>query len=132
MKKKQTLYRYVASLLIVLAVLPFVVPTIASAATCGGVTTSIISCSEGGGTETEESGLWGILIITINILTAGVGVLALAGIVYGSVLYTSAGGSPEQIKKARTIFTNVVVGLIAFAAMWGLLNFLIPGGVFNV
>jgi hypothetical protein len=63
-------------------------------------------------------------------LTAGVGVLALAGIVYGAVLYTSAGGSPEQIKKARTIFVNVVVGVVAFAAMWGLLNFLIPGGVF--
>ena len=64
-------------------------------------------------------------------MTAGVGVLALAGIVYGAVLYTSAGGSPEQIKKARTIFTNVVIGVLAFAGMYTLLQFIVPGGVFN-
>jgi len=49
--------------------------------------------------------------------------------VYGSILYTSAGGNPEQVKKARTIFTNVVIGVVAFAGMWALLNFIIPGGV---
>ena len=68
--------------------------------------------------------------MAINILTAGVGVLALAGIVYGAILYTSAGGKPEQIKKATTVFTNVVIGIICFAAMWAFLNFIIPGGVF--
>ena len=94
--------------------------------------TAIISCEnvnvdEGG---VKNTGLWSILLTTINILTAGVGVVALAGIVYGSILYTSAGGSQEQVKKAMGIFTNVVIGIIAFAGMWALLNFLIPGGVF--
>jgi hypothetical protein len=51
--------------------------------------------------------------------------------VYGAVLYTSAGGNQEQVKKARTIFTNVAIGIIAFAAMWSLLNWLVPGGVFS-
>ena len=37
---------------------------------------------------------------------------------------------PEQIKKATTVFTNVVIGIICFAAMWAFLNFIIPGGVF--
>jgi hypothetical protein len=63
-------------------------------------------------------------------MAAGVGVLALAGIVYGSVLYTSAGGNQEQVKKAMGIFTNVVIGIVAYAGMWTLLNFLVPGGVF--
>lgn len=102
------------------------------AATCGGVETSIISC---GGSkdakDVEDTGLWGILLMAINILTAGVGVLALAGIVYGAILWTSAGGSPEQIKKARTVFTNVVIGVVAFGGMYALLNFIVPGGVFN-
>lgn len=107
--------------------------TTTSAATqsCGGVKTAIVSCTQGGGSKPENTGLWGILIIVVNIMTAGVGVLALAGIVYGAVLYTSAGGSPEQIKKARTVFTNVVIGVIAFAGMFTLLNFIVPGGVFN-
>ena len=98
---------------------------------CGGVDTGIIGCTQDGtGNDVKNSGLWGILLLAINILTAGVGVVALGGIVYGSVLYTSAGGSQEQVKKAMGIFTNVVIGVIAFAGMWALLNFLIPGGVF--
>lgn len=93
--------------------------------------TAIIKCDIPSGAEgVEATGLWSILILVINILTAGVGVVALGGIVYGSVLYTSAGGNQEQVKKAMGIFTNVVIGIIAFAGMWALLNFLIPGGVF--
>ncbi len=104
-----------------------------SAAKCGGVETAIISCNKNSeDPETvEDTGVWGLLIITINIMTAGVGVLALAGLIYGSVLYVSAGGSPEQVKKARMVFTNVVIGVIAFGGMFALLNFIVPGGVFN-
>lgn len=94
--------------------------------------TAIIHCNnvkEDGGVE--NTGLWSLLIFAVNVLTAGVGVVALAGIVYGSILYTTAGGSQEQIKKAVTIFTNVVIGIIAFAGMWALINFIVPGGVFN-
>lgn len=103
-----------------------------AAGTCGGVDTALIDC---GGTKDatnlEDTGVWGILILVVNILVAGVGVLALGGIIYGAVLYTSAGGNPDQVKKARTIFTNVVVGVVLFAGMYVLLNFLVPGGVFN-
>jgi hypothetical protein len=99
---------------------------------CGGVETAIISCTQtGGGDSVENTGLWGILILTINIMIAGVGVLALAGFVYGGILYTTAGGNPEQVKKARMVFTNVVIGVIAFGGMFALLNFIVPGGVFN-
>lgn len=78
-----------------------------------------------------NTGLWSILLLVVNIMTVGVGVLALAGFVYGGILYTSAGGSAEQVKKAKTVFTNVVIGIIAFGGMYALLNFIVPGGVFN-
>lgn len=104
----------------------------AQAASCGGVDTALIDCSQGGSeTDVEDTGIWGILILTINIFTAGVGVLAVVGFVYGGILYITSGGSPEQIKKARVVFTNVVIGVIAFGVMFALLNFIIPGGVFN-
>lgn len=133
MKLKQTLHNI--SIMVGLLVLPLVVllpttPTNAQSS-CGGVDTAIITCDDNQGSgDVEDSGLWQLLIMAINILTAGVGVLALAGIVYGAILYTSAGGKPEQIKKATTVFTNVVIGIICFAAMWAFLNFIIPGGVF--
>ena len=103
------------------------------AAKCGGVETAIISCDQNtkDPNSVEETGVWGILILTINIMTGGVGVLALAGLIWGAVLYASAGGSPEQVKKARMVFTNVVIGVVAFGGMFVLLNFLVPGGVFR-
>ena len=132
MKIKQTIRNVVLGAFLLVPVASLV-PTSSSLAqqTCGGVQTAIISCNQSGGDQVENTGLWGILLIAVNILTAGVGVLALAGIVYGAVLYTSAGGNPEQVKKARTIFTNVVIGVVAFAGMFTLLNFIVPGGVFN-
>ena len=97
-----------------------------------GTETAIIKCNnvDPNSKDIERTAIWDILIQVINILAAGVGVLALAGIVYGSVLYTSSGGNQEQVKKSIAIFTNVGIGIVAFAGMWVLLNFLIPGGVF--
>lgn len=99
---------------------------------CGGVATSIIGCTQTGSkSDVQQTGLWGVLLIAINILSAGVGVLAVAGIVYGAIMYTSAGGSAEQTKKAIGIITNVVIGVVAYALMYAVLNFLVPGGLFN-
>ncbi len=138
MKLKQTLRNLVLGglLLVPLAVFSVgVFPTDTHAKGANGceTETAIIKCEnvdvdkEG----VQNTGLWSILLLVINIMTVGVGVLALAGVVYGGILYTSAGGSSEQIKKAKTIFTNVVIGIIAFGGMYALLNFLVPGGVFN-
>ena len=101
-------------------------------ADCGGVKTSLINCSQtGSGDDVTNTGIWGVLILAINVLSAAVGVAALGGIVYGAILYTSAGGSVEQTKKAMGIILNVVIGVVAYGLMYVGLNFLIPGGVFN-
>jgi len=104
---------------------------VVSAATCTDSSgnkfdTAILPCSTGG-----KDGVWGLLLLAINILTAGVGVAAVGGVVYGSILYTTAGGSLDQTKQAKQIIYNVVIGLVAFALMYSFLNFLIPGGAFN-
>ena len=134
MNIKQTIRNLVLGglLLVPVGVMTLTQPTFADS-TCGGVKTAIIHCDQSGGdgAQVQDTGLWGILILTINILTAGVGVLALAGFIYGGILFITSGGSPEQVKKARTIFTNVVIGIVAFGGMYVLLNFLVPGGVFN-
>ena len=89
------------------------------------------SSPEALGGDVKNSGAWGLLVMAIQIMTAGVGVLAVGGIVYGAVLYVSAADSAEQVKKARTIITNVIIGLIAYGLMYALLNYLIPGGLFS-
>jgi len=79
----------------------------------------------------EGSGVWALLLLGVNILTAGVGIVAVAGVVYGAVLYTTASGDPAKVKKALGIFTNVAIGVIAYAGMFAILNFITPGGLFN-
>jgi len=98
---------------------------------CGGVETAIIKCDADNSGDLEKNGVWGLMIMVLNILTAGVGVLAVAGIVYGAVLYTTAEDKADQVKKATDIITNVVIGLIFYALMWAGLNFIVPGGVFS-
>ena len=131
MKIKQKVLQLTFAALLVLGV-SFVVATPTFAAEkCGNIDTSIIKCKQDGSGALEQTGAWGLLLLAINILTAGIGIAAIGGIVYGSVLYTSAGGSPEQVKKAMGIITNVVIGVIAYALMWSGLNFIIPGGLFT-
>lgn len=95
------------------------------AATCDENDTTVIECGSG------SNGLWEVLLIAMNILTAGVGVLAVGGIVYGAVLWTSGGDNAQQIKKAQGIIQNVVIGIIAFSLLYSGLQFIVPGGVFN-
>ncbi len=100
------------------------------AVSCGGVDTAVITCTESGDGAIENTGLWFVLKFAIQLMTGLVAVAALGGLVYGAMLYTAAGPNVEQVKKARGIFVNVVIGIIAYALMFAGLNFLIPGGVF--
>ena len=61
----------------------------------------------------------------------GVGVTAVGAVVYGGILFSSSGDKPENIKKAREIWINVVIGLLLYAFFVTLTQFLIPGGVFS-
>jgi len=99
---------------------------------CAGVQVSIISCKAVDNKSVQSSGVFELLILILNIMTAGVGILAVGGIAYGSALYASAGDKPEQTKKAIEIIRNVIIGLVAYGLMFVVLNFLIPGGIFNL
>jgi hypothetical protein len=133
MKIKQTVKSLALSIFLLSGFVTLALPLSTASAACGGVVTAIVNCDQTGGKDAgiEQTGVWGILLLAINILTAGIGIAAIGGIVYGSVLYTSAGGSQEQVKKALGIITNVVIGVVAYALMFSFLNFLIPGGLFN-
>lgn len=147
MKIKQTLKHILLGLTAIIG-LAAVGSTMVMAASCGvdqngnPIETGVIDCTSvpdkdtnGDGTidekDIDQNGIWRLLLIAINVLTAGVGIAALGGIVYGAILYTTAGGSTEQTKKALGFILNVVIGIIAYALMFALLNFIIPGGLFS-
>lgn len=133
MKTKQTLL-VVSAIVASLWGAMTVVPIANATPSCNGTPTAIVDC--GGTADDNKSGkvsdnaIWKLLVMTLRIMAAGVGILAVAGISYAAVLYVTAADSAEQIKKSKTMITNVVIGIIAFALMYAFLNFLIPGGVF--
>lgn len=97
-------------------------PMMVFAASCGGVETSVINCEDG-------NGINGILHLIINIMTGIIGILAVAGIVFSGLQYSTSAGDVAKMAKAKNRIVQIVIGLIVFAVMWVILDFLIPGGI---
>lgn len=89
------------------------------------------AAKNGSGTDVKNSGIFKLLLWILNILTAGVGIAAVGALVYAGILYSSAGGTTDKVTKAKTIITDTVIGIVAYAAMFLALQWLIPGGVFG-
>ncbi len=75
-------------------------------------------CGKADNGTLESSGTWALLIFIIQLLTAGVGLVAVGMIAYASFLYTTAQSDESQTKQAKEMIRNVVVGLLVYAFMW--------------
>lgn len=94
---------------------------------CGKAQTNILSCDK----DSSGSEVIGyILKAILMIMSVGVGILAVGGIVYGAILYSSAQDNAAQTKKAIEVIINTVIGLLLYIFMYSILNWLVPGGVF--
>jgi hypothetical protein len=137
MKIIQTVVLTVAMLMIPILTMALA-PTRAQAATCGGVNVSILQCDKDQAEadkskstkNVEETGIWKILILVLNIMTGMVALAAVGGIVYAAILYATAEDKSAQVQKAKETMFNVIIGLVLFAGMYAILQFLIPGGIF--
>lgn len=70
-----------------------------------------------------------ILKLVLNILVYGLGVAAVLGTVIAAIMYLTARDNEQQVAKAKTRLYEVVIGLVAWAVMWALLQWLLPGGL---
>lgn len=71
------------------------------------------------------------LIPAVNLLSALVGVIVVAVIIFSGIQFSASGGSPEAVASAKKHLQSAVIALVAFIFLWAFLNFIIPGGVFN-
>lgn len=67
-----------------------------------------------------------IIQLVINILTIGIGVVAVIGITIAGIQYITAGGNEEQTRKAKRRIFEIVIGLAAYAVIYLILYFLLP------
>ena len=65
----------------------------------------------------------------ISLLSAAVGILAVTMIIVGGVQYSSAGSDPQQVAEAKSRIIKAVVGLVSYVFLFGILNWLVPGGL---
>ena len=80
-------------------------------------------------TETNPIVVYALAIL--NVLSGLVGLAVVGGLVWGGILYMSARADSGQIEKAKMVMFNSVVGLVLFVFMYAILQFIIPGGLFN-
>lgn len=85
--------------------------------------------AEGG--DVTNTGVFKLILFVLNILTAGIGIVAVGAVVYAGILYSSAGDNAAQVQQAKDTIKNTIIGIIAFALMYLILNWLIPGGIFK-
>lgn len=85
----------------------------------------------GGGSVdvSDGNGIYDILRLIVTILTYGLGVAATIGVVIAGVMYLTAKDSPDKVAAAKKRLIEVVIGLVAWAVMAAVLNWLIPGGI---
>lgn len=97
----------------------------AYAAECGSTKTQYLSCD-------SESGVGAIndlIKIVIVVLTVLIGIVAVGGLAYAGVLYSSARDNQNQVNEAMTIIRNVVIGILLYGFTVAIINWLLPGGV---
>ena len=68
-----------------------------------------------------------LLKLVVNILVLGLGVAGVVGVVWAGILYLTARDNEQQVVAAKRRLFNVVLGLAAWAMLYTLLHWLIPG-----
>ncbi len=125
MKKKQI----IALAIILTAAVSLVNVPRTLALDCVVLPQSFCDASEEG--NLEQSGTWLFVLWVLRLLTAGIGVVAVAMIGFHAFLYATAGDNSNQTKEAKEKIRNTLVGLVLYGFMYVGLEFLIPGGVFK-
>ena len=65
----------------------------------------------------------GVLISrTISVVFIGAGIMTFGFLVYGGMIWLTAGGDKTNTEKARSIITNAVIGLAIIAASWAMMK----------
>lgn len=89
-----------------------------------GPSTNIINCPADGNCICH------VLDLIVEIMSIGIGILGVIGIVISGIQYMTAGGNEEKTRKSKRRLLELVIGLALFAALATVVSWLNPGGLF--
>lgn len=78
-----------------------------------------------------DNPMMGTVATILGWLAAGLSIVVLMAIVYGAIIYLTAGADKSKVENGKKIIRNAIIALIGFFFMYSLLNFLVPGGMFG-
>lgn len=68
----------------------------------------------------------GLLKLILSILVYGLGAAAVVGVIWAGILYLTARDNEQQVARAKMRLFEVAIGVLAWAVMFSVLNWLIP------
>lgn len=77
--------------------------------------------------EDGEESIKCVLRLVVDIMSVLIGILGVIGITITGIQYLTAGGSEEKTRKAKRRMLEIVIGLAAYAVLYALLTWLLPG-----
>ena len=125
---KKGLKRLIVSAMLALGVLaPVTAVTVSTPvmAICpeGEVDTNLFGCVP---VDDQGGGIKRLLSLVVTVLLYGIGVAAVIGVVVAGILYLTARDNEAQVAKAKTRLIEVAIGLLAWALLFTILQWLIP------
>lgn len=116
--------KFVISVMVALGMLVPVMPVVASVPVMADtVDTNLFGPVD---TDDKGSGIMRLLGLVVTVLLYGIGAAAVIGVVIAGILYLTARDNEAQMAKAKTRLVEVAIGLIAWALLFTLLQWLIP------
>jgi hypothetical protein len=99
--------------------------------TSGGNTTSTNFAGDCNSANLDENncGIVKYIVLLINALSAIVGVVVVIMIVIGGIQYSVSRDNPQAVQAAKSKIINAIVALVGYMFMFGLLQYLVPGGI---
>lgn len=72
-----------------------------------------------------------VIYAIIRFLSAGVGIIVVLAIILAGIKYSSSEGNPEATQDAKNKIRSTLIGLLVYIFAFSLIQYLVPGGVFN-
>lgn len=79
----------------------------------------------------DRNPIWEYTAQIIKAASRVFGLLVILMIIVSGIQYITSQGNSEQYKNAKTRLTQAVIGLILYILMFGILDYLIPGGILD-
>ena len=75
-----------------------------------------------GGTQTDLTAGWGIIIMLTNFLAGMIAIFAISMLLYGGYLYVVSTGNEQMTEKGRKVMISAILAIVVTTVAYALVN----------